>query len=797
LKLAPHNTNLLNQKNGLLYSFPMDIFRALDGSIWLSSQIRSGITRINNLGCVSHFNKNDNPNLVSARDIFFTENEKVWVATWGRGLLSYDLHSLVSYNKLDGFGEGTVVDTRNISADKILVAFGSFFPYRANTESGLYIINLETEIVEEINERGNPLNSSIHLNRDGKPFILLDSGLYSFQENQLFPIYQQTDRQGSVCSNKNGDIWFKELDSTKLFKLANQKANLVLESEKLAGYSLLTADSGDLWLGNMWGQDADQPVILKVNQGKIQTFSVRGNEVSSLRIRTATTLSNGSTWFGTWRVGEHVGGISIHEDNKFSAITTKDGLGQDIVFSIAEDQAGRLWIGTWGAGVSIYDGESWSSIDTSDGLDSNYVKVAKVSTNNQILIGTYSGFFIYTPSNAKPKVIIRSARISQESLPFPDYSLPVTTGKRITFNCRSMDYKTQPHKIKYRYRVLGKKGKTWSQSSIVSSFDFVAQEAGTYTFQVQSVDRDLNYSDIASLEIDVSKPWFLNLWVMVPSLGLVLVSVSFAIVFGVKYFHQRLESQQLRDQMLAELTQELEEARQMQTALLPELAPNVSHLQIAGRNIGAKEVGGDFFDYLMEGDNQLSVAVGDVSGKGLKGAMNAVMASGVLRLATNENPTSDSSVIMGKINKSLYQSTEQDMNVTMVFAQFDLEKQQMTLANAGQHAYPLLKRGQTVMPIQAKGLALGMMPAIQYKSMTVDLQSGDLLLFMTDGITEPRNEEGLMYEESGRFHQMIASLSDQLMAEEVVDRIIEDVLSYMVDEEERDDDITLVAVKVL
>jgi len=68
---------------------------------------------------------------------------------------------------------------------------------------------------------------------------------------------------------------------------------------------------------------------------------------------------------------------------------------------------------------------------------------------------------------------------------------------------------------------------------------------------------------------------------------------------------------------------------------------------------------------------------------------------------------------------------------------------------------------------------------------------------MTDGITEPRNEEGLMYEESGRFHQMIASLSDQLMAEEVVDRIIEDVLSYMVDEEERDDDITLVAVKVL
>ena len=67
---------------------------------------------------------------------------------------------------------------------------------------------------------------------------------------------------------------------------------------------------------------------------------------------------------------------------------------------------------------------------------------------------------------------------------------------------------------------------------------------------------------------------------------------------------------------------------------------------------------------------------------------------------------------------------------------------------------------------------------------------------MTDGITEPRNAEGLMYEESGRFHQVIAQLSDDLTAEEVVESIIQDVIDYMVDEEERDDDITLVAVKV-
>ena len=70
------------------------------------------------------------------------------------------------------------------------------------------------------------------------------------------------------------------------------------------------------------------------------------------------------------------------------------------------------------------------------------------------------------------------------------------------------------------------------------------------------------------------------------------------------------------------------------------------------------------------------------------------------------------------------------------------------------------------------------------------------MLSMPNGITEPRNVEGLRYEKSGRFHEVISGLSDELSAEEVVETIIQDVIDYMVDEEERDDDITLVAVKV-
>ena len=98
-------------------------------------------------------------------------------------------------------------------------------------------------------------------------------------------------------------------------------------------------------------------------------------------------------------------------------------------------------------------------------------------------------------------------------------------------------------------------------------------------------------------------------------------------------------------------------------------------------------------------------------------------------------------------------------------------------------------------PVQAKGLALGMPPTIPYKSTTVDLESGDLLLLMTDGITEPRNAEGIMYEESGRLDEVLSSIPVEMPIEEVVATIINDVEDYTVDEEQ-DDDITLVVVRV-
>ena len=124
---------------------------------------------------------------------------------------------------------------------------------------------------------------------------------------------------------------------------------------------------------------------------------------------------------------------------------------------------------------------------------------------------------------------------------------------------------------------------------------------------------------------------------------------------------------------------------------------------------------------------------------------------------------------MSGVNASLCDSMEQDMNVTMVIAQFDHAKEQMTLANAGQHAYPLLICNGTVEPVIARGMALGMIPNIPYKPTTIDL-------------------------ESGRMNEVLANIPIEMPIEEVLNTLISDVEDYTTDEEQ-DDGITLEAVR--
>ncbi|MCH8294325.1 serine/threonine-protein phosphatase [Candidatus Poribacteria bacterium] len=138
------------------------------------------------------------------------------------------------------------------------------------------------------------------------------------------------------------------------------------------------------------------------------------------------------------------------------------------------------------------------------------------------------------------------------------------------------------------------------------------------------------------------------------------------------------------------------------------------------------------------------------------------------------------------------------MNVTMVIGLINSETKTMHLANAGHHAHPLLIRDGTVEPLLAKGMPLGMMVGIGYRQVEFSLQSGDVLVFMTDGIIEAKDSDGKEYQETQRLAQVLGSFTPDMTAEAMVDALINDATTFGADmTAEEEDDITVVVVKVL
>lgn len=141
---------------------------------------------------------------------------------------------------------------------------------------------------------------------------------------------------------------------------------------------------------------------------------------------------------------------------------------------------------------------------------------------------------------------------------------------------------------------------------------------------------------------------------------------------------------------------------------------------------------------------------------------------------------------------------ESGMNITMVIGLINPKNQTLQLANAGHHAHPLLVRDGTVEPLVSKGMPLGMMAKIAYREIEFPLQSGDVIVFMTDGIIEAKDSNGQEYQETDRLQQVVGKFIADTSAKAMVDTLILDATTFGADmTPEEEDDITVVVVKVL
>jgi sigma-B regulation protein RsbU (phosphoserine phosphatase) len=245
------------------------------------------------------------------------------------------------------------------------------------------------------------------------------------------------------------------------------------------------------------------------------------------------------------------------------------------------------------------------------------------------------------------------------------------------------------------------------------------------------------------------------------------------------------------------LEEELRVARSIQMSLLPKDAVRIPGMTVAAVCLPAAEVGGDYYDFIPLGDERLAVLIADVSGKGTSAALYMAELKGlVLSLSRiHDSPRS----LLVEANRILGANMDSRSFITMSYAIFDMGKRTMTYARAG-HS-PILQvstSGQGARSLAPDGLGLGLDRGDhQFEQIlrqeSLALQSGDLFLFFTDGLSEAMNSRSELYGES-RLRTLL-EVHRQLPLENLVERIVDEIVTFA-EGMGQHDDMTMVLLRV-
>ena len=246
------------------------------------------------------------------------------------------------------------------------------------------------------------------------------------------------------------------------------------------------------------------------------------------------------------------------------------------------------------------------------------------------------------------------------------------------------------------------------------------------------------------------------------------------------------------------LEREIEIARNVQERLFPDTAPRMKNMEIAGVCLPARVVSGDYYDFLPLGGDDLGLAVGDISGKGISAALlmaslQAALHSNVMHLHDAEDAAGERNVagIVERLNRQIYNYTGTNRFATFFYAHYDGNLRTLVYCNAG-HNPPLHFHGDECRRLSVGGTVVGIFPEVAYEQETLRVEDGDLIVAYTDGLTECTDVNG---EEFGE-EQLIQLIRDNsnMPVEDMKRMIIERVLAWK-SAEEQADDITLIIAR--
>ncbi len=711
------------------------------------------------------------------RPIYQDREGFLWFGTHNGGVSRYDGENFVNLTTDDGLAHNSVWTIFQDREGFLYFGTGSGI----SQYDGKTFINF-TDDHEFIND------TVLSIYQDREDFLwfgTMNNGVFQY-DGEVFVNFTTddgfiNDSVLSIYQDKDGFLWFGTLEGITRYD-GNRFVNFTRD-ERLSQYGVFSIhqdQDGYHWFGTHGGG------VFRYDGNAFVNFTTTDG-LASNSVWVIHQDRDGFFWFGTDV------GVSHYDGEKFVNFTTKDGLAQNEVSSIYQDRDGSIWFGTRG-GVSQYDGTSWTSLDTRDGLINNEVNEIIQDSDGTLWFGTLEGVTQYNPNRVPPRariVSVQNHKISTQ-MGSPETIKDIATDTLVTIKYSSIDFKTAKGKRQYQVRIK-EIDADWHKPTRSDTFSVSFEKPGTYTFEVVAIDRDLNYSAPTSLTLTIVLPWFQNGWILYPSGGAIVVLVLFCGVLAYRYYHQRQQVLVYQQEAVAELA----DAQEMQTGLIPQNAPEVPGFDISGVCISARTVSGDFFDYIPLNNGELAIVLADVTGKGMKGAMNAALSSGALHSVVKLEMSP--SEMLWALNQNLYPRFQRFTNCAMAILTIDPKNKTFKYANAG-IPYPIIKRSESdVEEISIDGLPLGAFQASDYEeTQPIELKSGNIIILFSDGITEASQKDNpdQLYMETDRLTGLIKELDKTTNAETIIDAIIDDVRHFSGDAQQNDD-MTIVVIKVL
>jgi serine phosphatase RsbU (regulator of sigma subunit) len=522
-------------------------------------------------------------------------------------------------------------------------------------------------------------------------------------------------------------------------------------------------------------------------------------------------------WFGTTK-----GLCRYYRDsNKFKTYREKDGLANDFVYGIVEDKNGNLWLST-NNGLSKFDpkNETFKNYYSEDGLlgnEFNQNAFAKDFKSGRLLFGGPNGLNIFHPDSLKnndylPPIVftnyLRYNTDDEEGKPIIEKGISERDSILLTYkdNIVTIDFAAlsfyNNHENQYRYMLEGF-NENWIQLGSNHTITFTNLSPGDYKLRVIGSNNDGVWNEVGTaLFIEVEPPW----WRTNIAYGIYFITF-FGFLFGVRRveINRREQKAQIRESALRikateaekraleieneRKTKELEEARQLQLSMLPKELPQLPNVEIAAFMRTATEVGGDYYDFMVEENGVLNVAFGDATGHGLQAGTMVTLMKGFF--------TADSSKLGIKEFMSHCSRVIKDIKlgrILMSFTYLKFENDNLKITSAGMP--PIFyhnKDTNEVEEIIIQGMPLGAMRNASYNIFERKIKNGDTILLLTDGLPEQMNNDEEMFDYSrvkGHFNEMAENTPDT-----IIKKLVEAGDKWM-NGRLQDDDITFVVIRI-